>query len=415
MKGSLFIAIAVLSVVLADKFAIVMQGDRGYSNYSDSSNTCRAYDDLVASGIPPENIIYMANEATLTDSQNPFPYKLFTLPDPEGEGWDHAAGCKDHIDYYGETINPDVVMAILRQDEEKVKKLTGYENPKVFHTTEKDTILIYYSDHGLYGGVGCGDDILTAKQLLQTLTYMHDNKMYDQLVFYLEACESGTMFHDLPDDMRIYAMTSSDDTLAWCDHCPPYDVVNGKHIGTCMSMYFDNTFQQLWEEESTHISLGEIRQRTHDVVIEIINNQVVSEWGDLTMKDLPVTTFLGEKEIQVRRSLNVRPEGLAKKADAPLVEAQWRAIRATNNREDAMAELRDVISRRAKEEVEVMRLGASILGEKEADRAAKEGAKDFNGECASKVSLELFNHCHHALPFPDSTRNITLALPIFRS
>ena len=33
-----------LSLALADKYAIIFQGDTGYTNYSDSSNTCRAYE-----------------------------------------------------------------------------------------------------------------------------------------------------------------------------------------------------------------------------------------------------------------------------------------------------------------------------------------------------------------------------------
>ena len=43
MNKILIFAFALLSVVLADKYAIVFQGDTGFGNYSDSSNTCRAY------------------------------------------------------------------------------------------------------------------------------------------------------------------------------------------------------------------------------------------------------------------------------------------------------------------------------------------------------------------------------------
>ena len=43
MNKALIFAFALLSVVLADKYAIVFQGDTGFGNYSDSSNTCRAY------------------------------------------------------------------------------------------------------------------------------------------------------------------------------------------------------------------------------------------------------------------------------------------------------------------------------------------------------------------------------------
>ena len=150
----------------------------------------------------------MANEATLSDSNNPWPGKLFTLSDPEGEGWDHAAGCKEHFDYQGKMIEPEVVLAIIRQDEEKVKALTGLENPKVFHTTEDDTLFIYYSDHGYEGGVGCGNDRISTKQMQDALKDLHENKRYGKMAFFLEACESGSVFDTLPSNLNIYAFTS---------------------------------------------------------------------------------------------------------------------------------------------------------------------------------------------------------------
>ena len=53
------------------------------------------------------------------------------------------------------------------------------------------------------GLVAFPDDELYADQLLTTLKEMHSKNMYEELVFYLEACESGSMFVDLPDDLNI--------------------------------------------------------------------------------------------------------------------------------------------------------------------------------------------------------------------
>lgn len=38
---------------------------------------------------------------------------------------------------------------------------------------------------------------LTVKELNEALNWMHKNDRYDQLVFYLEACESGSMFENV--------------------------------------------------------------------------------------------------------------------------------------------------------------------------------------------------------------------------
>ena len=42
---------------------------------------------------------------------------------------------------------------------------------------------------------------------------MHENKRYNRMVLYVEACESGSMFQDvLPDDLDIYATTAANST-----------------------------------------------------------------------------------------------------------------------------------------------------------------------------------------------------------
>ena len=38
---------------------------------------------------------------------------------------------------------------------------------------------------------------VTAEQLMNTVDFMHENRMYEHLIFYIEACESGSMFNGL--------------------------------------------------------------------------------------------------------------------------------------------------------------------------------------------------------------------------
>jgi legumain len=44
------------------------------------------------------------------------------------------------------------------------------------------------------GVVAFGESILKATDLHATILHMHQAHMYAKLVFYLEACESGSMF-----------------------------------------------------------------------------------------------------------------------------------------------------------------------------------------------------------------------------
>ena len=55
-------------------------------------------------------------------------------------------------------------------------------------------------------------DFLSAKTLGATLKTMHQNQKYRQLLFYLEACESGSMFEDLAEDISVLAFTASNTT-----------------------------------------------------------------------------------------------------------------------------------------------------------------------------------------------------------
>ena len=65
-------------------------------------------------------------------------------------------------------------------------------------------------------------------QLMATLEYMFNNRMYKEMVFYVEACEAGSMFIDLPDDMNIYTMTASnEDKSSWAIHCDEDAIIDG--------------------------------------------------------------------------------------------------------------------------------------------------------------------------------------------
>lgn len=41
---------------------------------------------------------------------------------------------------------------------------------------------------------------------------MHETNKYAKLVYYMEACESGSMFVDLPKNLNIYALSAANPT-----------------------------------------------------------------------------------------------------------------------------------------------------------------------------------------------------------
>lgn len=73
-------------------------------------------------------------------------------------------------------------------------------------------VFIYFADHGAYGMVSFPHDFLSAQTLGAALKTMHENQRYKQILFYLEACESGSMFQQLPGDIGVLAFTASNAT-----------------------------------------------------------------------------------------------------------------------------------------------------------------------------------------------------------
>lgn len=72
--------------------------------------------------------------------------------------------------------------------------------------------------------------------LIPALKQMYETKMYKRMVFYLEACESGSMFDGLlPNSWNIYATTAANPSeSSWGTYCPPNDFVNGVEINSCL-------------------------------------------------------------------------------------------------------------------------------------------------------------------------------------
>ena len=67
--------------------------------------------------------------------------------------------------------------------------------------------------------------------------------MFKELVFYLESSESGSMFPNLSESKKIYAMTSTNATQqSYSAYCGPEAFVEGINIGTCLSDLFSTNW-----------------------------------------------------------------------------------------------------------------------------------------------------------------------------
>lgn len=142
---------------------------------------------------------------------------------------------------------------------------------------------------------------------------MHSNNLYKQLVFYLETCESGSMFNNiLKNDMGIYAVTAANPTeSSWGTYCYPNDMVDGKHMGTCLG----DLFSVNWMENADAFKPeSETLEEQFNVLLTKTAQSHVQRYGQMDFTDSLIGEFEGilnhrapsiiEDKIYERRSLH---------------------------------------------------------------------------------------------------------------
>ena len=88
---------------------------------------------------------------------------------------------------------------------------------------------------------------------------MYKKEMYADLVFYLEACESGSMFETLPKDIDVYATTASNaKESSWGTYCGAHDTVDGKQMRTCLG----DLYSVNWMEDTDSLTKEQLFTET---------------------------------------------------------------------------------------------------------------------------------------------------------
>lgn len=398
-----FVLAALLSLAAADKWALFVSGNKGWRNYCITSTICRGYDILHEAGVPEDHMIYMGFTDVFDADANPYPGKIFT-DRSDGPGIDFSE-CRPHQDYSDKLVSAELFMSVMEGDVETTKKLTEMDEVRVIESTEEDTIFVYYMDHGAIGFCEVGKSNLKVQVLHDTIKRMWEGKKYKQIVFYFEACHSGSMFEDLPPGMNVYAFTGSDRThSAWMNNCPPNDDVDGKHFGTCLGAWYDNFWMQEVQDNGSDLTHNEMFKIVHDLTAKE-TDQNVSQYGDIdTIGEMKVSEFIGDVPHKKHARLEKKGDSIPLE-DVAVHLAKWKAIRS--NDKAAMAELEEVMAQEALKEVSVMRLARSYFGDDvKANDAAKTAPKYYDVQCVAEVGMELTTRCGYELPIRETHYNV---------
>lgn len=118
--------------------------------------------------------------------------------------------------------------------------------------------------------------------------------MYNQLVFYIEACESGSMFPELAQNIGVAAMTASNATLSsWATYCSPDDVVDGVNIGSCLGDLFSVNWM---EDTEANNPATETLLEQYKTVKKLTAESPVELFGELDFGNEYVGDFQGVNE-----------------------------------------------------------------------------------------------------------------------
>lgn len=179
------------------------------------------------------------------------------------------------IDYTGAQVTPDNFLKVLKGD--------SSAGGPVLKSTAQDNVFVNFVDHGGPGIIAFPSDLLKASDLIAALQYMHTNNMYKSLLFYLEACESGSMFENLlPANINIYATTAADATHS------SYACYYDQQLNT----YLGDVYSVNWMEDSDlgRLASETVAQQFVKVKAET-NTSVVCEFGSLGLKTDTLNDF----------------------------------------------------------------------------------------------------------------------------
>ena len=270
----------------------------------------------------------------------------------------------------------------------------------------EDTVFTYFIDHGDVNMLYIGGGHINVDQLLAVLNTAYKKQIYGKWVWFMEACYSGSLFDSLPEDHNIYVMTSADFAHpAKMSNCPPNDKVAGKSLDTCLAGLWDNSYLD-YLEQNPKTTVGEIVDAVM-ADVKKTSSQNVSQFGDMSFRDLPLSDFFGLLPTPSFRITRSAPESIVSLDQVPMHLAKWRAIRADKDEmASAVAEYERLAFESAKREVEVMRLGVSLMNEKAADAALKTASESYSASCVRDLSLALHEKCGHSFPLSESAMNL---------
>jgi legumain len=381
------------AIASADDWAVIVAGSNGYYNYRHQADACHAYQIVSAGGIPANRIIMLYYDDIANDPENPAKGKMYNKPTAKGTpGVDVYKGCQK--DYTGNDVTADTFINVITGNKQGVKP-----GGKVLTSGPKDNVFIFFTDHGGTGIIAFPvGPYLQATRLNQALKTMNQKKMYGKLVFYMEACESGSMFENLlPTNINVYATTASNaEESSWGCYCPPDDVVNGVEFGSCLG----DLYSVSWMENSDSAGPKETLAQQFTIVKQLTTQSHVMQYGDTTWTNMTIGQFQGQPKMgAIMRNMaenSAAKSGIVDSRDIPMHSKYYKYLRT--DKQDipkahaAAQELIDELQARIKADNLFTGLTKAIVGENYSE-VLNARSPVTTPACIDAVNMAMFQHC----------------------
>lgn len=297
MNISNLLSLLLITFISCDNYAVLVAGSNTYPNYRHQSDIFHHYHILVDRGINPDNIIVFAYDDIANNSRNPFPGKVFNSP----KGIDVYEGVV--IDYFGKDVTPENFIAAITGDADSVSAKDRRTTKKVLTSTENDNVYIYFSDHGSDNSISFPSKYLYSDELNSALLTMYEKRMYKELVFYLEACHSGSMFEKLlPKNISVYATTAANpDESSYAEYCSYQAKVNGTLIGSCLGDEYSCRFMEDIESRPGDKLKEYTMQEQYEYLVKVVEGSHVMQYGDLEIAKKSIYEFVNAQVQRVSR------------------------------------------------------------------------------------------------------------------
>ena len=181
---------------LRDRYAVIVAGSMGWTNYRHQADALAFYQMLKAHGYDDDHILLIMEDDIANNPSNP--YQGVVRAEVGGENLYHDVV----VDYKPSALTRDKLALLLTE---------------TLPSTANDNVLFFWAGHGNMGELQLADRSVSASTIRNAITAMYAKGKYRKMVMMIEACFSGSIAEKcegIPGVLGITAANAYESSIA---------------------------------------------------------------------------------------------------------------------------------------------------------------------------------------------------------